>query len=128
MLGATFGRYISFVRQKAAELCPLETSHHGLKTRQNTNKRGVFDKKTTKNVKISLSISFRLLKMYCDTFELSFDVRCKVKFFARRLACIAALYDKKRLSYAHSNLLTMVSKLGKTHARGAFFLKKMQKT
>ena len=65
--------------------------------------------------------------MYCDTFELSFDVRCKVESLARRLPCIAALYDKKRLSYAHSNLLTMVSKLGKKHARGAFFSEKMQK-
>ena len=90
--------------------------------------RGAFlTEKTTKNVKISLSISFRLLKMYCDTFELSFDVRCKVQSLAQRLAGISALYDKKRLSYAHSKLLTMVSKLGKTQARGAYLTKKQQK-
>ncbi len=65
--------------------------------------------------------------MYCDTFELSFDVRCKVESLAHRLAGIAALCDKKRLSYAHSNLLTKVSKLGKKHARGAFFFEKNAK-
>ena len=65
--------------------------------------------------------------MYCDTFELSFDVRCKVQSLAQRLAGISALYDKKRLSYAHSKLLTMVSKLGKKHARGAFFFEKNAK-
>ena len=71
--------------------------------------------------------TFRSLKMYCDTFELSFDVRCKVETLAHRLAGIAALCDKKRLSYAHSNLLTMVSKLGKTQARGTCLTKKHQK-
>ena len=65
--------------------------------------------------------------MYCDTFELSFDVRCKVETLAHRLAGIAALYDKKQLSYDHSKLLTMVSKLGKTQARGACLTKKTTK-
>ena len=66
-------------------------------------------------------------KMDCDTFELNFDVRCKVESLVHRLAGISALYDKKRLSYAHSKLLTMVSKLGKTQARGACLTKKQQK-
>ena len=80
-------------------------------------------KKQQKNAKISLSISFRLLKMYCDTFELSFDVRCKAKFFARRLAGIAALYDKKWLGYARLNLLTMVS----NRRQGCVFFEKNAK-
>ena len=52
-LGASFGGYSSFVRQKTAELCPLEPSHQGLKTRQKTRKGCVFFEKNAKNVKIT---------------------------------------------------------------------------
>ena len=65
--------------------------------------------------------------MDCDTFEFIFDVRCKAETLAHRLAGIAALYDKKRPSYARLNQLTTVSKLGKKQARGTCLTKKQQK-
>ena len=68
--------------------------------------------------------TFRPLKKDCDTFELSFDMRCKEETFAHRLTCIAALYDKKWLSYAppepsHHGLKTRQ----KTRKRCVFFEK-----
>ena len=68
--------------------------------------------------------TFRSLKMYCDTFELSFDVRCKWESLAHRLVGIALCDGTCRHSYGRLNSCTAVRNIG---VCGAFFVKKWPK-